>query len=194
MVFVILDLSLLPSFKKISHGMDIQGLCQLENIAVGQSKTLILGVDFADTTQCASIELVVMPGDYRFFVNLIAPVGEQLEPVVMTKDLFKNLQSRLSGMNETSGKLVLKDNLSVKDFPTFSREVYQICNVMAVPDVEEKVCFAGQTLSAKCPVLISFAYFASSTDINETKLTVNCEKMVVGSMLFKQLKSDLSKT
>ena len=52
---------------------------------------------------------------------------------------------------------------------------------------ETTVRFAGVTFSTNLPVLVTIV-----CQEEETKLTVNCEKMVINSMLVKSIKEVLS--
>ena len=110
----------------------------------------------------------------------------------MPENLFITELSKLSGMNETVTKV---DELpsSQSDEATVRKKIYAITNVLQVPSsssqAEDKVLkFAGQTLASKSLVLIS-------VKINETSgsalITINCEKIVIGSMLAKELKKCL---
>ena len=70
--------------------------------------------------------------------------------------------------------------------------MYNVANVLQVPSVNEDgneltLKFAGQTLSNKSLVLITLKMSQSC----EAELVINCEKMVVGSMLAKEIKEHL---
>ena len=62
-------------------------------------------------------------------------------------------------------------------------------NPVQVPSTDEGVLkFAGQTLATKALVLITAKMAAEG---NEIGLVINCEKIVIGSMLAKEIKKAL---
>ncbi len=112
-------------------------------------------------------------------------------------------------MNETQGKFSLASGLSFENQKEVAIQIYDVANVAQVTGLEDKVrykrlfseclpkrkdffqlCFAGQTLCGKCSVLISLGKTAGVG--KDVRLIVNCEKMVIGSMLFKLLKASLT--
>ena len=67
--------------------------------------------------------------------------------------------------------------------------VYEVANVLPVQASDENVYrFAGKTSSGGTDTLITVKVTES-----KAKVTVNCEKMVICSMLLKDLKTSLSK-
>lgn len=111
-------------------------------------------------------------------------------------------------MNETSGSFPIKAPYSLEDPKSIFQKMYELANVVHLPEISDKVfrcllatftnfhlmkfyfqvAFAAQTLSSKVPLLITF----SKKSNEEVRLAVNCEKMVIGSMLFKELKKNFS--
>lgn len=90
-------------------------------------------------------------------------------------------------MNENSGTVKLPDDK--KDPTSICKCVYTIGNVIQIPSKSSEVLqYASQTVASNTLTLISL-----KLEENSAKLTVNCEKMVIGSMLFKDLKSVLVK-
>ena len=90
------------------------------------------------------------------------------------------LSGKLGGMNESSSTL----DVSAEDLTQLQSIVTRTANVGQVPSTEENVVmYAGQTLSNKCDVLVKIR----ATD-SKTEITVNCEKIVIGSMLIKDIK------
>lgn len=90
------------------------------------------------------------------------------------------LSEKLGGMNESSSSL----DVAAEDLTQLQAVVTRTANVGQVPSSEDKVIlYAAQTLSNKCDVLIRVKASDSKTDI-----TVNCEKIVIGSMLIKDIK------
>lgn len=54
------------------------------------------GVDFGDTTQAVTLTLCMKTGDdeRRHVIAITAPVGEQLEPLLITQNQFKILHGK----------------------------------------------------------------------------------------------------
>uniref|UniRef100_A0A914WCZ3 AP-3 complex subunit beta n=1 Tax=Plectus sambesii TaxID=2011161 RepID=A0A914WCZ3_9BILA len=177
--------------KKLPVGLSVSGFDDSVALAPGKSVSVMLGVDFADTTQDAVLSVEVSQSDEsgprRLTLTIQAPVGEQLEPVLLSQQQFKAEQSKLSGLNETSGKF--KSSIAIDDVKAIVAKVYDLANVIQVEGIDsaDKICFSGRTLSNKALLLITF-----SKTGEELKLAVNCEKMVIGSMLFKHIKQSLA--
>jgi len=88
----------------------------------------------------------------------------------------------LSGMNENKSKIQLSNTTT----GYISDKVLQAAHLCRVPSTDNNVHrFAGKTLSHSSPLLVTV-----EVD-NDVKLTVNCEKMVIGSMLFTKIKECL---
>jgi len=78
--------------QKTPPGMEISGLNEeIVNLSPKQHILRMLGVDFADTTQNLTIE--VLFNEEKLSFSLDANVGEQLEPVLMSAEQFKLMQS-----------------------------------------------------------------------------------------------------
>lgn len=91
-------------------------------------------------------------------------------------------------MNENTGTVELPE--SSRDAQDICNTVYGVCNVAQVPSSQANVyTFAGRTISSGSDALVSVAMASES----KAKVTVNCDKMVIGSMLLKDLKSELVK-
>lgn len=92
-------------------------------------------------------------------------------------------------MNEASDQV--KIAAAKSDSKALSLAVGRVANIQVVPvsDPNEKVQrFAGRTISTGSIVLISISY----VDDSRSKIMVNCEKMVIGSMLTKDIRRALS--
>ena len=87
-------------------------------------------------------------------------------------------------MNENSASVGMK-TLSE---PNIVKAVQESANVLQVPASETNVfLFAGKTASAGVDALVT----CKMVD-EQVKVTVNCEKMVIGSMLLRDIKQCLS--
>ena len=116
-------------------------------------------------------------------------MGEILRPIQMPESIFLKEQSKLKGMNETRQKLTLP--ATSLDQETIRKKIYQVANVLFVPFTSEDEAgtstlrFAGQTLASKVFLLISVKVMM---ELAEAELVINCEKIVVGNMLAKEIK------
>ncbi|XP_064608318.1 AP-3 complex subunit beta-2-like isoform X2 [Liolophura sinensis] len=171
--------------KKLQSGMEMQDFPEIANLGPGASTTVLTAVNFNDTTQPAKFELVV--SEQKFNLSISAPVGELLVPHTMNEKGFLTQQAKLSGMNENTGTAkIAESNISPSGIYTC---VMEVANVLQVPSSEENVYrFAAKTLSLGCLTLVSVKVLES-----QAKVTVNCEKMVIGSMLVKDIKGALEK-
>lgn len=61
------------------------------SLGVGASTSVLMGINFNDTTQPAALE--VCAGEQKFKVSITAPVGELLQPHTMSEGDFSNQQS-----------------------------------------------------------------------------------------------------
>jgi len=90
-------------------------------------------------------------------------------------------------MNENSGTVKLAENKH--DSNSVCKCVHTVANILQIPSLNADLHhFAAQTVASNTLTLISIKIMEDTA-----KVTVNCEKMVVGSMLFKDLKSILAK-
>ncbi|ESO88349.1 hypothetical protein LOTGIDRAFT_126173 [Lottia gigantea] len=167
--------------KKLQTGMEIQEFSEIGSIAPGMRSTVLIGINFNDTTQPAKFDICT--AQQKHSVSISAPVGEIIQPYSLIDSEFTSQQGKLSGMNENSGKITLtKDN---QDAKSICMCVHSVANVIQVPGSNENVYrFSGKTVASGTLVLISVTVNDSSA-----KLTVNCEKMVIGTMLLKDLKN-----
>ncbi|XP_042861804.1 AP-3 complex subunit beta-1-like isoform X2 [Penaeus japonicus] len=172
--------------KKLAPGMSLH---EFAGIAVLNADTTLygtLGVDFNDTTQPAVFDLVA--GGRTFSISVTAPIGELLTPLAMSEADFNLNQGKLRGMNELSGTVKLPSEQNIK---VLIDHVYEIANLLQVQSSSDNVLkFGGQTASGKVLVLLSLTI---PEEGSECSITINCEKMVVSSMLLKELQSALAK-
>ncbi|XP_037570258.1 LOW QUALITY PROTEIN: AP-3 complex subunit beta-2-like [Dermacentor silvarum] len=163
---------------------EVRGIAS-EPLAPGATRLATLGIDFGDSTQLVTLEVVIENGA-RHTLTLQPPVGEILRPVRITHDEFLAQQGRLRGMNEHSCSLEKMPEVAEK----VRQRVHRAANVLAVEDEQPGwVRFAGQTLASRSLVLVTVRLPQGSA---KATLTVNCDKMVVGSMLMQELRTALS--
>ncbi|XP_047485824.1 AP-3 complex subunit beta-2-like isoform X3 [Penaeus chinensis] len=172
--------------KKLAPGMSLH---EFAGIAVLNADTTLhgtLGVDFNDTTQPAVFDLIA--GGRTFSISVTAPIGELMTPLAMSEADFNLNQGKLRGMNELSGTAKLPSEQNIK---ALVDHVYETANLLQVQSLSDNVLkFGGQTASGKVLVLLSLTV---PEETAECSITINCEKMVVSSMLLKELQSALAK-
>ncbi|XP_038603120.1 AP-3 complex subunit beta-2 isoform X1 [Tachyglossus aculeatus] len=165
---------------KLQSGMRIQEFPEIESLASGDAVTAIMGIDFCDSTQAANFQLCTHTR--QFYVSIQPPVGELMAPVFMSENEFKKEQGKLTGMSEITEKLTLPERCQ-NDHAVVQR-VTSAANVSRVPcGADKEYRFAAKTVTSGSLVLITL-------DIKEggaAQLTVNSEKMVIGTMLVKDV-------
>uniref|UniRef100_A0AAY4DK80 AP-3 complex subunit beta n=1 Tax=Denticeps clupeoides TaxID=299321 RepID=A0AAY4DK80_9TELE len=168
---------------KLQSGMRIKEFPEIELLPPGEMVTVVMGIDFCDSTQAANFQLCTHIR--KFFVSIQPPVGELMMPVFMTENEFKKEQGQLMGMNEISEKLTLGEKCQNEH--GIVQRVTSAANVSRVPPVPPPsnpiYRFAGKTVSSGILVLVTVA----TKEERAAQLTVNCEKMVIGTMLVKDI-------
>lgn len=166
--------------KIMPSGMQMKEFSAISALAPKATLTTCLGIDFSDSCQAVSFDITTSLGSCR--VSLKAPVGELMRAVSCSESLFRSERNKLRGMTEHSLKVAARP---VEDV---SKRIFELANVAQIASSEAGVYqFAGQTLNSKSLVLIT-AIVLESGDI---QITVNCEKIVVGSILLNDIKSAL---
>ncbi|XP_077989441.1 AP-3 complex subunit beta-2-like [Glandiceps talaboti] len=173
---------------KLQGNMKVHEFQEVQSLGVGQSVNTSMGVDYCDTTQPAHFEICTE--SRKFTVTINAPVGELLQPISMSENEFLKHQSKLRGMNENTGKTEIPT--ANNETSTIHQRTAEVANVQVVPvtDVDSRVYrFAGRTASGGSLCLVT----VKSSESGSANITVNCEKMVIGNMLVKDLKNSLCK-
>lgn len=168
--------------RSLAPGMTVHEFPALLGLQQGERRNATLGVDFNDTTQAARVDLVI--GGRAHTVNLACPTGEMLRPLVMPAITFADEQAKLRGMNESGGGVKLPSTAC--DTKSIIDRIYRAANMLQVPGSASTLQFAGQTISGSSVMLLT-------VDINASSITVNTEKIVLGSMLLKEIKAALEK-
>ncbi|XP_029910158.1 AP-3 complex subunit beta-2 isoform X3 [Myripristis murdjan] len=177
---------------KLQSGMRVKEFPEIEVLPAGETTTVVMGIDFCDSTQAANFQLCTHTR--KFFVSIQPPVGELMTPVFMTENEFKKEQGQLMGMNEITEKLTLSDKCQNEH--AIVQRVTTAANLSRVPCGSDKECsppvpppdlpvhrFAGRTVTSGSLVLVTVA----TKEERAAQLTVNCEKMVIGTMLVKDI-------
>uniref|UniRef100_A0A3Q3DUV0 AP-3 complex subunit beta n=1 Tax=Hippocampus comes TaxID=109280 RepID=A0A3Q3DUV0_HIPCM len=163
---------------KLQSGMRVTDFPEIELLPAGETTTAVMGIDFCDSTQAANFQLCTH--SRKFFVSIQPPVGELMKPVFMTENEFKKEQGQLMGMNEITEKLTL--DVKCRNEHAIVQRVSAAANLSRVPCGSDKE-FAGRTVSGGSLVLVTVA----TEEDGSARLTLNCEKMVIGTMLVKDV-------
>ncbi|XP_018769259.2 AP-3 complex subunit beta-2 isoform X1 [Serinus canaria] len=161
-------------------GMRIQEFPEIEHLAPGDTATVVMGIDFCDSTQAANFQLCTHTR--QFYVSIQPPVGELMAPVFMSENEFKKEQGKLMGMSEITEKLTLPEKC--RSDHTIVQQVTSAANVGRVPcGASNEYRFAAKTVTSGSLVLITLERREGSS----AQLTINSEKMVIGTMLVKDI-------
>lgn len=165
--------------KVLSQGMQMKEFQTILNLPPKGSLTTSMGIDFHDSCQAVNFEITSSCGIGK--VSLKAPVGELMRAVNVPEVLFKSERNKLRGMTEHTMKIPAEG----RTVDTVKETIYKVANVGEIQSSEDCVYqFAAQTLSSRSLVLITVVQLAE-----ELQFTVNCDKMVVGSILLNDLKT-----
>ncbi|KAF2880489.1 hypothetical protein ILUMI_25696 [Ignelater luminosus] len=162
--------------KNLAAGTSIHEFMSITLLSPNCSLAGTLGIDFNDSTNPANLEILSSKGSSN--VHIKPNIGELMRPVTMSEEIFVTEQSRLKGMNEHTA------NISLASTNDLSEKVFRAANVAVCPSTKQNTLrFAGQSLTSSSLILIT-------TVIKEEQvaITVNCEKMIIGSMLLNELK------
>uniref|UniRef100_A0A8C9TUY3 AP-3 complex subunit beta n=1 Tax=Scleropages formosus TaxID=113540 RepID=A0A8C9TUY3_SCLFO len=114
----------------------------------------------------------------KFFVTIQPPVGELMMPIFMTENEFKKEQGELG----TRQAPVFMDHVIIQ-------RVISTANLSRVPCGSAMECrFAGKTVTSGSLVLVTVV----TKEERAAQVTVNCEKMLIGTMLVKDILQALS--
>uniref|UniRef100_A0A6Q2XD81 AP-3 complex subunit beta n=1 Tax=Esox lucius TaxID=8010 RepID=A0A6Q2XD81_ESOLU len=170
---------------KLQSGMRMKEFPEIETLPAGETVSVVMGIDFCDSTQAANFQLCTHTR--KFFVSIQPPVGELMMPIFMTENEFKKEQGQLMGMNEITEKVTLGEKCHGEH--AVIQRVTTAANLSRVPCGSDKECrFAGKTVTSGSLVLVSVV----TKDNGAAQVTVNCEKMVIGTMLVKDILQTLT--
>lgn len=173
--------------QNLALGMEMHTMPDIESLAPKATSSATIGIDFNDTTQAANFE--ICSSTVRCNVSIPAPIGELLQPITLGENEFVMQQNKLKGLNENVVTCEL--NPKYNSATVLCARVHEVANVVQVPPTDPSTNlhrFAAQTLSSKVLVLLS----VRPLDNGKAGLVVNCEKMVIGSMLLKEIKLALN--
>ncbi|XP_059496050.1 AP-3 complex subunit beta-2 isoform X2 [Stegostoma tigrinum] len=173
---------------KLQPGMRLQGFKEIAILQPGEVIADILGIDFCDSTQAANFQLCSQTR--QFYMSIQPPVGELMMPVFMTENTFKKEQEqllnpsagKLMGMNEIKEKLTLPEKC--RSDQAIVQKVLSTANLGRVPcGLDNEYRFAARTISGGALVLVTLV----AKEDGAAQLTINCEKMVIGTMMVKDI-------
>ncbi|KAG8440343.1 hypothetical protein GDO86_006189 [Hymenochirus boettgeri] len=165
---------------KLPSGMRMKAFQEIESLSPGESLTVIMGIDFCDSTQAANFQICTHTR--QFYVSIQPPVGELMEPVFMSENEFKKEQCKLTGMNEITERLCLSSKCNSDHI--IVQRVVSAAYMNRVPcGADKEYRFAAKTVSSGTLVLVTLAL----KDGASAMLTINSEKMVIGTMLAKDI-------
>ncbi|GAB6018942.1 AP-3 complex subunit beta-2 [Chamberlinius hualienensis] len=173
--------------KKLASGMEMHEFADIELLPPLSTTSTTLGLNFNETTQPAEFE--ILAEDRILNVTIKAPVGELLQPINLSEHEFLGQQNKLKGLNENSVTCDVAGHIKDKGVATKIFEianVYQVQNTLSNSDL---LRFVGQSISTKAMVLLT----VQMLDNSKATITINCEKIVISSMLLKEVKVALSK-
>ncbi|XP_050568948.1 AP-3 complex subunit beta-2 isoform X7 [Cygnus atratus] len=180
--------SLRVSEPKPLSGMRIQEFPEIECLAPGDTTSVVMGIDFCDSTQAANFQLCTHTR--HFYVSIQPPVGELMAPVFMSENEFRKEQEhltrqgkgKLTGMSEITEKLTLPEKC--RSDHAIVQQVTSAANVGRVPcGADNEYRFAAKTVTSGSLVLVTLERREGAA----AQLTVNSEKMVIGTMLVKDI-------
>ena len=177
--------------KSLPPGMQMQEFAPINLLNPGQCATSVMGVDFNDSTHAIDFEIISTNGTSR--VTFKPAIGELIRSVHISETLFKEERLKLRGMNEHQIKLKLKRDAI--ESTALKQKIFECINVAALNtnNCEDKYVydFVGQTMTSKSLVLITCDWSQTPDDLI---VQVNCEKMVIGSMVLNEISSYLNAT
>ncbi|KAG5667756.1 hypothetical protein PVAND_015726 [Polypedilum vanderplanki] len=173
--------------KNLASGMTMNEFAPIGQLMPKQTLMGILGIDFNDSSQAANFDVKSTGGTSK--VTIKPPIGELMRSVTLSEAMFKEERGKLRGMSEATCKVQLKAELC--DKRAMQMKIYEIANVAAIDHSEtnDLLLFAGQTMNSKSLVLISIEFTSQDT----ATVTVNCEKVVIGSILINEIKDAIKK-
>lgn len=170
--------------KNLPTGMSLHEFSPISLLTSKSTMFGTLGIDFNDSTQPATFSIKSSEGSCS--VSIRPPIGELIRALsTQDPEFFKTSRAKLRGMNEHSTKIKLPASLT-SDIRVLQQRIYEIANFASFASDDENIInFIGQTMTSKSLVLLSIEV----RNHTEATIIVNCEKMVVGSMVLNEIKA-----
>ncbi|XP_076231306.1 adaptor related protein complex 3 subunit ruby isoform X2 [Calliopsis andreniformis] len=172
--------------KNLPKGMLVHDFIRIPSLGVNSNLSSTLGINFNDSTQPANFNIDFTIGEetYSCPVTIKAPIGEIIRSVILPDSMFSIEKNKLKGMNEHTAKVQYSG-----DKKTLSQMIFENANVALISSSDEEIRFAAHTLASKSLVLVTLKII----DSESLEICVNCEKMVIGSILLTELKNNLKR-
>ncbi|XP_018400437.1 PREDICTED: AP-3 complex subunit beta-2 [Cyphomyrmex costatus] len=170
--------------KNLQKGMFIYDFTQISSLDANATLASTLGINFNDSTQPANFNFDFTINDEKYScpVSIKPPIGEIIRSVTLPESMFNVEKAKLKGMNEHIAKIPYSKNKNA-----LPQKVFETANVARVSNEDEVIRFAAHTLASKSLVLVTIKFI----DAGQLEVCVNCEKMVIGSILLNEFKSNL---
>ncbi|KAF7997154.1 hypothetical protein HCN44_005431 [Aphidius gifuensis] len=170
--------------RNLSSGMSIHDFSPINILQPNMNITSILGINFNDSMQPANFNIDFTIGDKfnSICVNLKAPIGEIIRAIQLSDKMFICEKEKLKGMNEHCVKINFSGNNR-----DLVQKVFEAANLSVISNDNNITRFAGHTLTSKSLTLVTI----KNLDNQQYEVCVNCEKMVIGSMLLNEIKGNL---
>jgi hypothetical protein len=191
--------------------VNIEGFHDIDVLPTGAIIISSIGIDFNDKTQPALFDISFDGRQLSTPLSIACHVGEVIEPKFLNEQEFNQNLSRLRGMNEIIDNIDISEvQMKKLNFTTLQTKVVQCANVSSVPSgsgdsttyrYEQKKKqifrfnnffisrFSGQTISSKSLILLTIQLNIPESIIN---LTINADRIVLATMLLKEIKQTLS--
>ena len=173
--------------KNLTSGMVLNEFAPLAQLTPKQTLMGVIGIDFNDSSQAANFEIRSSGGVSK--VSFKPPVGELIRSVTLSEGMFRDERNKLRGMTESNCTVALKATL-VGNMKNLQSQIFEVANVASIvhSNSEDLLLFAGQTMSSKSLILVTILL---QDEGQKVSLTVNCEKLVVGSILMNEIKDSI---
>ncbi|XP_015608069.1 AP-3 complex subunit beta-1 isoform X2 [Cephus cinctus] len=170
--------------KNLPSGMCLHDFMPIPTLQPSATLSSTLGVNFNDSTQPAPFDIDFTKSEEKHScsVSIKVPIGEIIRSVMLPESMFLSEKEKLKGMNEHSTKLTCLGNRK-----QLSQKVFEAANLAVISSQDDVIRFAAHTLASKSLVLVTMKI----SENDQLELCVNCEKMVIASMLLNELKSNL---
>ncbi|XP_017797871.1 PREDICTED: AP-3 complex subunit beta-2 [Habropoda laboriosa] len=170
--------------KNLPKGMLIHDFTGISLLEINSNLSSTLGINFNDSTQPANFNIDFTIGEetHSYPVTIKAPIGEIIRAVLLPEDMFLTEKNKLKGMNEHIASVQYSGNKKI-----ISQNVFETANVAMISSSDEEIRFAAHTLASKSLILVTIKMIENDS----LMICVNCEKMVIGSILLNELKSNL---
>ncbi|CAD6234241.1 GSCOCG00007677001-RA-CDS [Cotesia congregata] len=167
--------------KNLPSGMMIHDFSPITILQPNVTLSSIIGINYNDSTQPANFNIEYTIGDktHAPSVQLKPTIGEIIRAVQLPENMFIVEKDKLKGMNEHTAKLIFNGNKK-----ELSQKIIEAANLAIVSNENDFMRFAGNTLSSKSLVLVTVKFLQDQ----QIEIIVNCEKMVIGSMLLSEIK------